>query len=756
MTQRKFFEAVLGPNRAGHVQFMTDQFQVEKWFSWEDPYHAFRERGYLDLRSEEDVWFSINLYAERTRVAENALPGYAVYMDADTCHPDNFRVAPSYVVESSEGRWQVYWVLDKAYSPEDIQRAARRIAVAHKHQGCDQSGWIPTKMLRAPGTTNTKYTIPYRVSITQDSGQVYKLAEIEEAYKDISVEKANKLVAGTGGQDNTIPAVLPRLSDTLTKLPHTIWHLYEEEVPEGGSWSSRMWALLMGMFQEGFTLEEAYVVAWAARCNKYHPRAAGKLTQQGNIIPERHNPEQVMWREVVKAHSQQGTAESLKRQEEGQERPTEPRRKPVEQVKADFLSDEERVFLMHNPTFVEEYVAWVATRTDSDERFQRTLAWQLLSCAYGDKGYFDAGFGPMNLNLWVLIMGGTTWSRKSTARSLMLRVLHAMEKESLEYTVDIGSDFTPEGLNKELAERDGWVSLIHRDEIHGFFREIFTKNYMSGAIERLTELYDGKVQVSIRANKDAGNKRRANTVFNMMGLGIFKHLSEVLTVSNFESGFLTRFVWCVVEEPPITEDKVEIKLRDTEYDSRFGDPKIDEWVHSFAEVRQAIGEGVRKRLSMTEMAEERFNDFAKQLLGLTDPRYKWDDGSPMGPSAERLRWSVLKCAALLAMHDNSPKIEYHHVLPAIAQAELWYDDLTLAVQSVAASDFQRSVQEVEDYIARARNNKRRFTDIYSHFAQHRTQVVTEWIEALCGQGRAKKDNKYVWLEYETEEDDAGN
>src|SRR5690625_6957893 len=111
-------------------------------------------------------------------------------------------------------------------------------------------------MLRAPGTTNTKYTIPYRVSITQDSGQVYELAEIEEAYKDISVEKANKLVAGTGGQDNTIPAVLPRLSDTLTKLPHTIWHLYEEEVPEGGSWSSRMWALLMGMFQEGFTVEE--------------------------------------------------------------------------------------------------------------------------------------------------------------------------------------------------------------------------------------------------------------------------------------------------------------------------------------------------------------------------------------------------------------------------------------------------------------------------------------------------------------------
>src|SRR5690625_7701673 len=73
-------------------------------------------------------------------------------------------------------------------------------------------------MLRAPGTTNTKYTIPYRVSITQDSGQVYKLAEIEEAYKDISVEKAKKLVAVTGGEDNTIPDVLPRLSDTLDKL----------------------------------------------------------------------------------------------------------------------------------------------------------------------------------------------------------------------------------------------------------------------------------------------------------------------------------------------------------------------------------------------------------------------------------------------------------------------------------------------------------------------------------------------------------
>src|SRR5690625_2253908 len=104
---------------------------------------------------------------------------------------------------------------------------------------------------------------------------------------------------------------------------------------------------------------------------------------------------------------------------------------------------------------------------------------------------------------------------------------------------------------------------------------------MSGAIERLTELYDGKVQVSIRANKDAGNKRRANTVFNMMGLGIFKHLSEVLTVSNFESGFLTRFVWCVVEEPPITEDKVDINLRVTEYDSRYVEYTICAWVTSY-------------------------------------------------------------------------------------------------------------------------------------------------------------------------------
>lgn len=749
MRHEQFFEDILGPKRSGHLQFMSEQFTMEKWYKWDDPHHVFRDRGYLDLRSDRDVWYSVYLYSERKRSAETALNAHAVYMDADTCAPENFRLPPSYVVESSEGRYQVYWLLDSGYEPEAVQQAGRRIAVAHKHQGCDQSGWIPTKMLRVPGTTNTKYMIPFRVSVVDDNRRIYTLAEIEKAYDDIELGKIEVI------ESSAIPGVLPRLSDALNKLPDDIWHLYEDEVPEGGSWSSRMWALLVEMFRAGFTSEEAYVVAWAAKCNKYHPNAAGKLTQQGVKIPERHNPEEVTWREVLKAQREQGKEVPEDREPADVVKPAP---KPESKyAKADFLTPDERVLLAETTTFIDDYVAWVASRTDSDPRYQRTLAYQLLSCIYGDMAFFDPGHGAMGLNLWVLICGGTTWSRKSTARSLMLKVLHAAEHDAISGTVDIGSDFTPEGLNKELAERDGMTSLIHRDEIHGFFREIYTKNYMSGAIERLTELYDGKVQVSIRATKGSGNKKRATTTFNIMGLGIFEHISEVLNASNFESGFLTRFVWCVVDEPEVTAERIHVQLREVEYDGKYEDQQIEEWIEQFNDIRQnyLAGSASRQRLTMTEIATDRLNEFGQQIMGLTDERYKWESGSPIGSSAQRLIWSTMKSAGLLAVHDGSRVIEHHHILSAIEQAEYWYDDLTRAIESVAASEFQRSVQELELYIAKARTSRRKLSAIYSHFSQHRTADVTEWIQALENQGKAEyQDGKtYLALHYEAEDSD---
>src|SRR5690606_35905342 len=124
----------------------TDNFETSRWFAWPDDRNYMAR--YLDMRKDEDVWFSAMLFSEKDRHAENATVTQAVYMDADECAPERFRLTPSYSVQTSEGHWQCWWLLDQPYPAADVSEIAHKIAVAHKKHGCDQSGWIPAKMMR--------------------------------------------------------------------------------------------------------------------------------------------------------------------------------------------------------------------------------------------------------------------------------------------------------------------------------------------------------------------------------------------------------------------------------------------------------------------------------------------------------------------------------------------------------------------------------------------------------------------------------
>src|SRR5690606_20299078 len=188
-------------------------------------------------------------------------------------------------------------------------------------------------------------------------------------------------------------------------------------------------------------------------------------------------------------------------------------------IKASFLTDDERALVADQPSFIDEYVAWVKTRTDAAERYQRSLAYLLLSCVYGNLGYISPQFGRMDLNLWLMILGETTFTRKSTSRSLFLKVLHEFERGTSQQ-VDIGSDSARQGRTGELRERPTHVRLVRRDESHGWFHESYHKAYMSGSIERMTDLHDGRLMGTLRAGKDASIKTRAQVVLNIRGMGI--------------------------------------------------------------------------------------------------------------------------------------------------------------------------------------------------------------------------------------------
>lgn len=738
MDVKDFFSDIYGDTE-GLIEVATDDFQTNRWFQW--PRQKEFLNKYVNLRKSENVWFSVNLYKERERVAGNATYGHVVYMDADTCHPDNFRVPPSIIVESSPGKWQCYWILDRATPVQEIQHVAHQIAIAHEKQGCDKSGWIPTKMLRVPTTSNLKYDIPYRVKQTGGNEEVYTLDTIAAAYADIPLtqEVVERSLA--------LPAYLPKAITVIEKIPTDIDHLYYDPVPNGGSWSERMWAFMLGCYQAGFTREEVFVVALRAKCNKYDPSNVGKLTQTGVPIPRRSDPEGTLWNEVLKAEEAFNEGEQAALIAQTPEEDEDGLRKATKEAK--FLTNEEREYLRDlGPTFIDRYCSWVSRKTDSAYVYQRTLAIQLLSSIFGKIAYITPQFGNMDLNIWALIIGDTTYSRKSTARSLYLKLLHRIEQH-LGHKIDIGSDFTAEGLNSALAQRDGLTSMVHRDEIHGFFNEMFTKGYMAGAVERLTELYDGKVQVTMRATKGASQDKRVHTVLNVMGLGTPEGIGEVLDERHFRSGFLARFVWANAEPPRIiTKEMVEIKEASVTHDSITGDGELDDLVNELIEAYEALGHDTSGRFAVQcgpdSPALKRFNEWRFLVTGITDSDFISDDKS-VKPSVERMGWTVFKTAALLALIDGGKTIELKHMLLAIEQAEYWYVSLLEMAALVSSSDHAKKVQEVEAFIATGKNLTRTKAAVFRNFDSYRTAEVNEWIDSLVSQGRVSATRTHVTL-----------
>ena len=107
----------------------------------------------------------------------------------DTCPPSEFEVEPSLVVRTSRNRTHCWWILDTPHPLAECSEVARSIYQKHRDKGCD-SGWQTSKLLRVPGSVNTKYGADYPVRVVENTGAVYTLDEIKAAYPVVRLEEA--------------------------------------------------------------------------------------------------------------------------------------------------------------------------------------------------------------------------------------------------------------------------------------------------------------------------------------------------------------------------------------------------------------------------------------------------------------------------------------------------------------------------------------------------------------------------------------
>jgi hypothetical protein len=685
---------------------------VQKFFSYPDEIDEMV--AYADRFKSEDVYISPILYYEERRIRENAKSVAVVYADADACPPEKFLIEPSISVETSPNRWHCYWILDKSYEPSQIAMLSKKVAYAHKDDGCDLSGWNPTKLLRVPNTSNKKYEQAYIVKATTN-GTIYTFDEINKVYGEIKVDAVLDPLT-IERPENYI-----EITKILSKIPSNpeIISLYTEEPPQGSDMSKRLWKLEMELFRAGLTTEEVYSVVRHAKCNKYHhPNRPKRMDADGDL-----------WREVLRASQVFGEvattgevfAEEVKQEE-----------KPV-----DFLTTEERKIVAETRTFIDVYSEWATRKTDAAIQYQIASAFTVLSSCFSDSGHAVPKYGKMGLNLWFMILGETTRSRKSTSRQLMLRVIREYEKFA-GYQIDVGSDVTAEGLVKLLSNRDKQTSLFHRDEVQGMFKDFINKTYMATAAERFTELYDGHVPVVVRSTGGATagkgmQSERAETNFLMYLMGITSKTADVLTTEYFRSGFLARFIYVIADAPDRSYQSEAIQQAD-ENEIAVRDDEMATMVRSLYDSYlywQKKGAPFPRPVRLTEEALERFNRFKWEMGNFTEGH---PEEESIEPSRQRLSLSIWKCATLLAMFDKSDEVELKHMLVAIHYSEDWFRNLVRMAGAISASEWQREVDSLEELIV-SKGGRITYHEAYKRFSGKRKREFDEMVEALKSQAR---------------------
>lgn len=711
MTDENFLDFIYGPQK-GFICINTrsddGSLDSERWLKW--PEEKTFANKYNRIRSLEDVYCSVTVFSQPERSREDsAATTRVVWADADTCDPSNFRVQPSVIVQTSAGRWHVWWVLDMPVPASQAQDVARRIAYAHREQGCDV-GWTLTKILRVPGTSNTKTDPPSPVTATY-TDTVYTLDELLAAYPD-DVEASTV-------QSGPVPEPLSEDECLALEADLEIWglaDLYVSRPQEGQSWSERAYRLELDMFRNGWTPQQVYSMMLRSPANKYNPDSAGLRTQTGVRIPKRHNPEAVLWAEVQKAYaeiSEFPDPEPLPKTE----RPS-------------FLSVDERALLADNPSWIDSYVSWALSRSpQSAPEYHHLLAYLLLSVALSDRISMHLKWGKTHPNLWGLIVGDSTRTRKTTAVNLFLSCVHRIERLDMS-VLDIGSDATAEALVQVLGKRDGMVSLLHTDEVAEFFKENLVKNYRVGSLGTFTKVYDGDVPVVLRASKDSGNTTRAQSRFCFLGSGIRDEIAKNLTRDFFASGFLIRETWAVADPPRY--QKGDSDLQEAQPDDKGNyDVDRDEMLAPVFAARTKFAHGTT--MVLDPEALNRINKFADDLH--TAAARIGDDILLAG--VERLRDSVLKAAMLLSAVYKETTVGIYPTLCAIKQGEAWFNALVRMLGEVSNTEFGRKQDQVYKFIVSGDNHMQSESAIWRKFTM-KPQEFNEVMTALQKAGLVRR------------------
>ena len=681
-----FFRLLFGPTAQGHIciAFLSSDKKNlrEHWFEYPQELPLLLDTIVKESREINHAYFCPQLFRTRDfkrsdgkgpRVKENVLSCTVVWADLDTCDPALLLVEPTVLIQSSPGRWQAYWVLNKETSPVQAESISRKIAYAHAVNGADRSGWDLTQLLRIPYTANHKYgdlvTSAPIVAIVSANNRIYQVSDFNR-YPEIQAVEFTREEAPEILKDDP-REILQKYRSTLNP---TAFELFVT-TPEHETWSEKQWKLIQFCVEAGLTRQQTYTVLHHAACNKF--------ARDGR-------PPTELWDDVCRGY--------VKHLEIKHAIPT------ATTVINELLSEEEVERVQGKTTFVERYIQWASKQTDAAVQYHQAGALTILSGLLSANLVLRTSFGSIVPNLWFAVLGETTLTRKSTAIKLATSIINKLDDEIM-----FATDGTSEGILSGLVDREGKASLFFRDEITGLFQAMLVKDYMSDMPEHFTRLYDGDT-VKRRLRKEEIVVK--DPVFIILCGGIKTKVQMMLGEEHIASGFIPRFVFITAEAdisqlrpigPPRKKDHSGDVLVEELVDIRDHYRKSDDVILD----GKVIESAPRKfEVELTKKAWKRYNEFETLML-----KEAIETGQSYRTAMyDRLAKSTLKVAMLIAASEQRSYkvvVDVEDLVHAIYYCTHWRTYANDVICNIGKSHEERLIDSLYVEVKESRGGKTR-------------------------------------------------
>lgn len=216
-----------------------------------------------------NVYFCPTVLVKGVRKKGSVKKTNLLWADLDEVNPKDLKLKPTLAWQSSPGRYQCIWVLDKEVKASKVESINKGITYSI---GADRGGWDLTQVLRIPGTRNHKYENSPKVKLLWDDGPEHKYKKVKKYAKG----GANK---DSGDSDFPERRMADNAFEILSRL-HPSQDFYKllftpEDKVEVGERSDKLWEIECLLAEMGCDHEEIAQVVQYTAWNKFKDREDG-------------------------------------------------------------------------------------------------------------------------------------------------------------------------------------------------------------------------------------------------------------------------------------------------------------------------------------------------------------------------------------------------------------------------------------------------------------------------------------------------